>query len=268
MSEQILFKGKEGQAFYDRDLPTALEQAGEYAGEEGHVATLPEMAQARILAPKGSFAWKNWFTTTSGEYKGVSKQGNRVYVVVHGVGPLTEPGRIRQAYEEGLTRGAAKLTQEELYALLGQEGENVTILDFDKVKKLKSDVITVDSARKNDLVRARLGEHTDAYLDKYKEFYGNRIGNWHDCEGLDIDVPRGLLLFVGYSNYYKYLLGYDCLDSNGRFVGVRESAEGAAYDSTGNKGLVGPNLEQILTLKKFVPEILHKDFEKAASKLI
>src|SRR3989344_9578843 len=132
MAEQIVFEkqaaAKAGQVFYDSYLPKALEQAREYAGNEGSVATLQDISQARIIAPKEAYVWQNWFTTTSGEYKGLSKEGKPVYVVAHGVGQLTDPARIKRAYKEKLVRGAAKLTKEELYVLLDQEdGKNVTV---------------------------------------------------------------------------------------------------------------------------------------------
>lgn len=266
MNETILFEQptvKAGKVFYDHDLPTALEHAKEYAGEDGHVATLPEIGQARSIAPKGSFVWTNWFSTASGEYKGRSKQGNAVYVVAHGVGPFTEPGRIRQGYEEGLLDGAGKITQDGLYALLEQAGNGqVTVLDFDKVKKLKSGVITVDSARDNPLVRARLGEHTEAYLNKLKEVYGNEVGNWHDCASVDLDAPSGRVLFAGDG---CGLDGDLNLDYSGRFVGVR--AEGAAL-SSGNEGLVRPSLEQVLQYsKEFVPEKLRGEFKTGLERM-
>lgn len=265
MTEQIVFEqpkvpAKTGQVFYDKDLPTALEQAKEYVGKEGNVATFPEIAQARIIAPPDSYVWNNWFTTTTGEYKGLSKKGKPVYVVAHGAGPLAEPGRIRRAFKEGLTRGAAKLTQDEFYALLDQEdGENIIVLDFDQVKKIKSDVISVRSARNNDLVRARLGKHIDAYLDKHQEFCGKKIANFHDCDGLDLNVAQGRLLSAGCDVFYfdtgfrfrENLRGFDGLGCHGRFVGI-----------------VNPCLEQMLKYSAgFVPDHSQDEFRKGLKNL-
>ncbi len=269
MTEQIVFEQpvapvKAGQVFYDEDLPKALKQAQEYAGKEGSVATLLDIAQARIIAPKESYVWQKGFTTTSGEYKGLSKKGKPVYVVAHGVGPLTSPERIIEAYKAGLTRGAAKLDPKELYALLDQEdGKKVIVLDFDKVKKLASDVVSVKSARDNPLVRARLGEHTNTYLDKYKEIYGDKIGNWHDCNGIDLDQPQGRLLFAGYGGCDGNLDGY-VLVSYGRFVGVSQ----AQNFSIGNESIVKPSLEQMLKYSAgFVPERLQDEFRKGLKSL-
>ena len=111
--EQINFgNGRTGQVFYYEDLPKALEQAQEYTVKEGNVATMQDIAQARIIAPKDSFILRNWFTTATGEYKGLSKQGSPVYVVSKSkdptANPLIMPGRIRQAKEEGLIRNYSR----------------------------------------------------------------------------------------------------------------------------------------------------------------
>lgn len=249
--------GREGIVFYDRDLPTALEQAKEYAGEQGSAATVLDIVQARILAPGDSFVWNNFFTTTTGEYKGLSKQGNPVYVTAHGIGPLKEPARIRQAYKEDLVNGAARLEQKEFYDLLEQEdNKKVIVQDFNEVKKFKSGVTSVESARDNALVRARFGEYTDTYLDKHKEIYRDEVSNLHHCNnGRDLKVPQGRLLFVddsGSNGFY----GDSNLDNVGRFWGVRPGAQ----ISTGKESIKQPSLEEVL--KALKADLFQKGLEK------
>ncbi|MBD3361261.1 hypothetical protein GF358_00555 [Candidatus Woesearchaeota archaeon] len=296
-NEQVLFEQpkiiKVGKPFYDDSLPDALEKAQKYAGGDGHVMSLPELADARILAGKKDYVWNNWFTLATEEDKGKTKQGNPVYVVAHGKGILTNPDRIRQAYEhkQGLTSGAARLTETEFNNLLKGKLPDKTeipvfsyvdfikqtelpltyavVLDFGTVKKMQSGVQDVDSLRDNELVIARLGgvERSGQYLDKANEVYGSRLGNWHDCESVDLDICSGRLVFAGDDGD---LLGDLNLGNCGRFVGVPIHAEGVALDSTGNEGIVKPKLEQILNLaidKGFVAERLQEQFKKELHKL-
>ncbi len=255
---------KAGKPFYDSDLAVALEQAQKYAGTDGNVASMLDIAKAKILADKEDFVWKDWFTTITGEYKGLSSQGNPVFVVAHGVGPFTRPGRIRQDREEGLVRGAGKLESKEFYDLLAQEdGEKVIVLDGKKVQECKSGVMSVSDAENDLLIRARVGGHTEDYLGKHKKVWGDEIYSYHDLNGIDWEVPQGRLLFAGDNLYFSNLDGYSNLYSYGRFVGVQSVAK----ISTGSEGVLRPSLEQILALKEFVPELLHKQFEERAKDL-
>lgn len=290
--QTILFEksalAKVGKSLYDASLPKALEEAQEYAGKDGHVASMPKLASARTIADGEDFVWKNWFTCASEEDKGKTKQGKGIYVVAHGKGILIDPKRIRKAYADGLVNGAAKYTQKEFNDLLEgnlPDGTEIpvfsysefikqkelplayaVILDFDKIAKLKSGVQEIDSLRDNNLVIARLGkeESTNKYLDKAKQVYGSQMGNWHGCANIDLDIPQGRLVFLG-DDCDDGLLGYDDLDNYGRFVGV---SEGVAQKIAEKKIIQRPSLEQILKLSKsFVSEHSQKDFEEELRKM-
>ena len=57
----------EASIFFDSHLPIALRRALEYAGEEGFVATMPQLLHARVNASYDNIIWNTWFTANSEE---------------------------------------------------------------------------------------------------------------------------------------------------------------------------------------------------------
>ncbi|MBL7100845.1 MAG: hypothetical protein ISS23_02735 [Nanoarchaeota archaeon] len=240
-----------GQQFYDDNLPDALQQALDYVGVEGVVASMPYLIAGKSQAGKSNYLWKDWFTALSEENIGVDKSGkfvaagNPVVVTVHGGGLLT-PERIKQAYSEGLINGSAKYSDDEFSNLLEgrlPSGDLIELYSFEKIKEGVSDlshrfgvVMPYSTAQntesgyhkkkdfiQNPLVIARAGgiENLEAYFDKAKDSDGE-VGNHHPFKNRDASVPQGRVLFL--NSNYNGLCGSNNLDSDGRFVGVAPEA--------------------------------------------
>jgi len=76
----------EATIIFDSYLPEALRQARDYAGDDGFVASLPQLLHARANAAYDNIIWNTWFTTNSEESVITTAQGNRVVAMVHGGG--------------------------------------------------------------------------------------------------------------------------------------------------------------------------------------
>ena len=57
----------EASIVFESHLPDALGRALEYAGDEGFVASLPQLLQARANAPFDNEIWDTWFFTSNSE---------------------------------------------------------------------------------------------------------------------------------------------------------------------------------------------------------
>ena len=67
--------------FYHKDgLVPAWKQAIRFAGQEGRIAILPDIINARLSTKPGSIPWERYFTTLSAEYLGISRGGNPIIV--------------------------------------------------------------------------------------------------------------------------------------------------------------------------------------------
>ena len=76
----------EAEIIFEPHVPNALRQALEYAGEDGFVASMPQLLHARTYASYDNIIWNTWFTSNSEESVVTTPQGNRVVVAVHGGG--------------------------------------------------------------------------------------------------------------------------------------------------------------------------------------
>ena len=86
-------------AFFHQDgLPTAWKQATKFAGKDGRLATMPDIVAARLETKPGDPPWETYFTTLTAEYLGLSKQGNKILVVAHGIGPMSTLDGAIKAY--------------------------------------------------------------------------------------------------------------------------------------------------------------------------
>jgi len=234
-------------------VAVALEQALDYIGSDGVVASMPFLIAGKSQADASNYLWKDWFTALSEEDVGIDKRGkfvkagNPVVVTVHGGGILT-PDRIMQAYNEGLSgQNAAKLRDEEFDNLLNgilPSGESIELYDIDDVKKASIPnpfgrygvVMDFETAKSkpsgyhsktdfmnNELVIARAGtlEYLDNYFEKAKRSEG-KVGNWHRLNEIDYHQAQGRVLFLNIN--YNGLSGYINLNYDGRFVGVAPEA--------------------------------------------
>jgi len=176
-------------AFYHEDgFVPAWKQAARFAGNNGRIATLPDIIEARINTPLGSPAWEKYFTTMSAEYLGYSKGGNRILIVAHGIGPMSTLDGVVQAYsfefkDQTRDHRGGRITIEQFADLESGKYGEVSIIDFESyylsyqyafIQKLKLSWSKVDP-----LVRARLGPRAEEYLYIHARF----ATEWHKSEG-------------------------------------------------------------------------------------
>ena len=72
----------EAAIFFDSYFPRALRQALQYAGDDGFVASMPQLLHARANASYDHIIWNTWFTPNSEENVVKTPQGNRVVVAL------------------------------------------------------------------------------------------------------------------------------------------------------------------------------------------
>jgi len=234
---------------FEPHIPTALERALRYAGDDGFVASLPQLLHARVNAPYDNIIWNTWFTSNTEECVVTTKQGNHVVVAIHGGGILATPERwerslhadLDQSNPEGLTRdGAVKITAQEARDVLEgklPDGIEIPVYPFDEFKKGVKDlpmrygvILDYEMARKtkkgftsfdvlkgepNLIVRAGGVEAAAVYLDKAQSRHNTKLmGNFHPFYHIDPDQPQTRVIFLagnkgGVGSEGDYNYGYD-----------------------------------------------------------
>ena len=81
--------------FFDSYNTLALRQALNYAGDDGFVASLPQLLRARVNAGYDNIIWNTWFSAYSEESVVTTPGGSPVVVTVHGGGIFGNPGEDR-----------------------------------------------------------------------------------------------------------------------------------------------------------------------------
>jgi hypothetical protein len=215
--------------FFDSYGALALQRALRYAGDDGFVASMPQLLHARAKASYDNIIWNTWFTANSEESVVTTKQGNHVVVAVHGGGIFAKPERFERSLRadlsrhnsEGLTgQYAAKISEQEGRDLLqGRllDGAEIpiyafdefkrgitdlpmrygVILDFEMAKKTRSDYERFDVLENDPIMIVRAGgvEPLAAYIDKARARHNTDImGNWHPFNRIDPDQPQTRIL--------------------------------------------------------------------------
>ncbi len=168
-----------------------LSIAKAYAGENGRIATLPDVLRGRMNRIENSIFWNRYFTTFSAEYYGLYQNTKPLIVVAHAVGPLSTTEGIETAYSRVKNDRDQKrnghVTQEEFDALVDGRYGDVQVVDAEKLvgwyNEYKIDKNAEESQRnrslysieqivKNELFIARCGglELAKAYAAAHKEF--------------------------------------------------------------------------------------------------
>ena len=234
---------------FEPHIPTALRRALRYAGDDGFVASLPQLLHARANAPYDNIVWNTWFTSNSEESVVTTKQGNHVVVAVHGGGILATPERfekslyadLNRSNPEGLTGDyAAKISEREARDVLEgklPDGTEIPVYPFDEFKRGVADlprrygvILDYEMARKskkgftpfdvlrdepNMIVRAGGVEPLAAYLDKAQARHDTKLmGNFHPFDYIDPDQPQTRVIFLagnkgGVDSEGNYYYGYD-----------------------------------------------------------
>jgi len=218
--------------FFDSYGALALRQAVIYAGDDGFVASLPQLLHARVNADYDNVIWNTWFTANSEESVVMTPQGNHVVLTVHGGGILGKPSRIERALRADLSRHnthgltgqyAAKITESEARELLRGRLPDGTefpvyefdafrqgnpdlprrygvVLNFETAKKSETGYVSFDALRDDPIMICRAGgvDAAAAYLDKARKRNDTskmRIVHGHD--EINPDEPQTLLLTLG-----------------------------------------------------------------------
>jgi len=244
-----------GKTFHDGNMSTALQQALDFAGPNGYVATIPELIAAKLNAGDDHDFYQNWYTIHTEENIGIDLKGRfytanePVLVLVNGGGILT-PDRIKKAYDEGLISGSAKYRDEEFNDLLDgklPDGTSIELYNFEDIKRGVSSlphrfgiVMPYTMAQNtqstyvgkreflgNPLVIARNAglQNLEEYFERAKDTSDDTLGCYHPFSDRDASVPRGRVLFL--YNDFIGLFGVNLLSNNGRFVGVAAEPHGA-----------------------------------------
>ena len=216
----------EGAIFYDSYLPEALRQARQYAGDDGFVASMPQLLHARANASFDNIIWNTWFNPNSEESVLTTPQGNHVVVTVHGGGIFASPARFEKLFRASTNRYcevgftglfAGKITEREARDVLAgrlPDGTEIPVFSFDKfrqgvaslprryavvmdfemAKNCKSGYETFDDLKDDPLMIVRAGgvEAAAAYLDKARSRHNTaRMGSWHPFNSInDLDQPQ------------------------------------------------------------------------------
>jgi hypothetical protein len=221
----------EAEIIFEPHVPNALRRALEYAGEDGFVASMPQLLHARVNADYDNIIWNTWFTSNSEESVVKTPQGNRVVVAVHGGGIFASPERFEKVYRSSVNRSnvhgftgqyAGKITQQEAREVLEgklPDGSEIPVFQFAEFKRgiarlpLRYAVILdFEMARKstrgydpfdvlkdepNMIVRAGGVEPLAAYLDKARARHNTKVmGNWHPYNRIDPDQPQTRIPFL------------------------------------------------------------------------
>jgi len=234
---------------FEPHIPTALQRALRYAGDDGFVASLPQLLHARANAPYDNIVWNTWFTSNSEECVVTTKQGNHVVVAVHGGGVFASPERFERSFHadldrsnpEGLTgQYAAKISEIEARDVLEgklPDGAEIPVYPFDEFKRGAADlprrygvILDFELARKskkgfqsfdvlkdepNMIVRAGGVEPLAAYLDKAQARHNTKLmGNFHPFDHINPDQPQTRVIFLagnkgGVDSEGDYNYGYD-----------------------------------------------------------
>ena len=236
----------EATIVFEPHIPDALRRALDYAGDDGFVASLPQLLQARVSATYDNIIWNTWFTSYTEESVVTTARGNRVVVVIHGGGIFASPERFETAYRSkshGLTgQFAARLTDREAREVLNgrlPDGSEFPIFAFDEFKRGVADlpirygvIMDFELARKstrgyetfealeeepNMIVRAGGVEPLLAYLDKARNRHNTKVmGNWHPYNRIDPNENQTRVVFLagnegglGTEDDDDHLYGYD-----------------------------------------------------------
>ena len=231
--EDINMEGSNMEAaiVYESHLPDALRRALIFAGDDGFVASMPQLLHARVNAAYDNIIWNTWFTSNSEECVATTKQGNHVVVAVHGGGIFATPARFLKLYHASVDRSselgftgpfAGKISAREARDLLEghlPDGSEIpvyayddfkrgaadlprryaVVLDFDTARKCKSGYQAFDELEDDPLMILRAGgvEAAAAYLDKARDRGElETIGNWHIFPEIDPDQPQASVLLL------------------------------------------------------------------------
>lgn len=179
-------------AFYHPDgFVSAWKQAKRYAGDEGRIGSLPDIVSARLATRPGTIPWEMYFTTITAEYFGVSRKGNLILIVAHGIGPMSTLDGIIKAYawefkDKDRNHRGGRITQQEFWDLEAGKFGEVEIVDFNnycrRYRYPFSQTLRQSEAMTDPVLKARLGPLYEQYIDAHTIY----AREWHrEQAGID-----------------------------------------------------------------------------------
>ena len=220
----------EAAIIFEPHVSTAFQRALNYAGNDGYVASLPQLLHARANAAYDNIIWNTWFTSNTEESVVTTPQGNHVVVVVHGGGIFGDPARFERVYadpdrasQDGFTgQLAGKITDQEARMVLDgklRDGTEFPVFSFDEfklgIKELPNrygvtldfdlakngsrdyDSFEVLKDDPNMIIRAGGVEANTAYLDKFRDRHNTKLmGTFHPYQTIDPDQPQTRIVFL------------------------------------------------------------------------
>ena len=242
-----------GKTFYNEESKYyggVLEEALDYVGTEGILATMPELIEAKVSTDNTHELWNDYYTAHTEENVGIDTKGRfygrgePVLVLVNGGGLIT-PERMREArdYQTGFW-GHQSLEYEpkEFNKLLDgklPDGTPIQLHSFEDIKegipnlphrfgivmpyRLALSTISEEHDKKefleNPLVIARAGgpEHLEDYFEKSKV---SSIINFHHYLVEQKELPQGRMLNLYLRNKGMILSNCNSLLRRSRFLGV------------------------------------------------
>lgn len=193
----------QAMAFYHHDgLVPTWQMAQKYIGKGGRIATLPDIIDARLASEPGSVPWETYFTTLSAEYIGLSRGGNKIIVVAHGVGPMATLDGIIAVYkheyaDKSRNSRGGRISAEEFHKLEDGDYGGVFVVDYNHyVARYQYPFIETIRARQamtDPLLHARFGGKRRA--QNYVAHHMKYAAEWHDQQiMLDPADRRGMYL--------------------------------------------------------------------------
>ena len=217
--------------FFGSYKPIVLKRALTHAGEDGFVASMPQLIHFRTNAPYDNILWNTWFSSYSEENVVTTPQGNHVIVAIHGGGIYASPERFEKMYYastdhrsvHGYTgQFAGKISEREARDVLAgklPDGAEVPVYPFEEFKQGISDlsnrygvILDFELARQsssgyvefevlkddpNMIVRTGGGAANIAYLDRFRARHNTKLmGHWHPYNRIDPDQPQTSMLFL------------------------------------------------------------------------
>lgn len=230
-------------AFYHGDgFTAAWQQASTYAGNDGRVATMPDIIQARLKSKPelSNSPWEKYYTTLSAEYLGLDRNGRKVIIVAHGVGPMATLDGIQKAYsweykDKKNNRRGGRITQQEFWDLADGKFGPVSIVDLEEYRnRYKYPLIQILRSRQaasDPLLKARFGPQCEEYVKYHTEI----ARAWHRTEiGLkanfkyELSKPPQIDMSCWNSEQNLHFL-YGAEDSNPYIIEVRDGGSDCNY---------------------------------------
>jgi hypothetical protein len=158
---------------HENGMVPAWNLASDFSGQNGRIATLPDIADARIENDYMKPVWNTFYTTLSAEYVGIGKNGRLLLIVAHGIGPMSTIEGIQKAYSYSYKdvdrqKRGGRISQEEFLNLEAEMYGEVAIVDLEDYMQSYQypfmQTLPEDSEELDSVVRARFGIRYAEYI--------------------------------------------------------------------------------------------------------